>query len=42
MPEEINRVLTDHLSTLLLCPTETAVVNLRREGIVAASITSAT
>jgi UDP-GlcNAc3NAcA epimerase len=33
MPEEINRVLTDHLSTLLLCPTETAVVNLRREGI---------
>jgi UDP-GlcNAc3NAcA epimerase len=34
MPEEINRVLTDHLSTLLLCPTETAVVNLRREGIV--------
>ena len=34
MPEEINRVLTDHLSTLLLCPTETAVVNLRREGII--------
>ena len=34
MPEEINRVLTDHLSTLLLCPTETGVVNLRREGIV--------
>ena len=33
MPEEINRVLTDHLSTLLLCPTETGVVNLRREGI---------
>ena len=34
MPEEINRVLTDHLSTLLLCPTETGVVNLRREGII--------
>ena len=34
MPEEINRVLTDHLSGLLLCPTETAVANLRREGIV--------
>lgn len=34
MPEEINRVLTDHLSTLLLCPTETAVANLRREGII--------
>jgi UDP-GlcNAc3NAcA epimerase len=35
MPEEINRVLTDHVSTLLLCPTRTAVDNLRREGIVA-------
>jgi UDP-GlcNAc3NAcA epimerase len=35
MPEEINRVLTDHLSALLLCPTETAVANLRAEGIVA-------
>ena len=35
MPEEINRVLTDHLSALLLCPTETAIANLRREGIVA-------
>ncbi len=33
MPEEINRVLTDHLSALLLCPTETAVANLHREGI---------
>jgi UDP-GlcNAc3NAcA epimerase len=33
MPEEINRVLTDHVSSLLLCPTETAVANLRREGI---------
>jgi UDP-GlcNAc3NAcA epimerase len=33
MPEEINRVLTDHVSTLLFCPTETAVGNLRREGI---------
>ena len=35
MPEEINRVLTDHVSALLFCPTETAVANLRREGIVA-------
>jgi UDP-GlcNAc3NAcA epimerase len=35
MPEEINRVLTDHLSALLLCPTETAMANLHREGIVA-------
>jgi UDP-N-acetylglucosamine 2-epimerase (non-hydrolysing)/UDP-GlcNAc3NAcA epimerase len=33
MPEEINRVLTDHISTLLFCPTDTAVVNLRKEGI---------
>ncbi|EJG06776.1 UDP-N-acetylglucosamine 2-epimerase [Methanofollis liminatans DSM 4140] len=35
MPEEINRVLTDHISDLLLCPTETAVENLQREGITA-------
>jgi UDP-GlcNAc3NAcA epimerase len=34
MPEEINRVLSDHVSALLFCPTETAVANLRREGIV--------
>jgi len=34
MPEEINRVVVDHLSTVLLCPTERAVDNLRREGIV--------
>jgi UDP-GlcNAc3NAcA epimerase len=33
MPEEINRVLTDHVSAVLLCPTETTVANLRREGI---------
>ncbi|KLU59328.1 UDP-2,3-diacetamido-2,3-dideoxy-D-glucuronate 2-epimerase [Peptococcaceae bacterium CEB3] len=33
MPEEINRVLTDHLSMLLLCPTQTAVNNLSAEGI---------
>lgn len=33
MPEEQNRVLTDHISTLLLCPTETAVKNLEKEGI---------
>lgn len=35
MPEEINRVMTDHLSDLLLCPTATAVANLAREGITA-------
>jgi UDP-GlcNAc3NAcA epimerase len=33
MPEEINRVVTDHLSSMLFCPTETAVENLAREGI---------
>jgi UDP-GlcNAc3NAcA epimerase len=32
MPEELNRVLTDHTSDLLLCSTETAVRNLEREG----------
>jgi UDP-N-acetylglucosamine 2-epimerase len=32
-PEEVNRVLTDHVSALLLCPTPHAVENLRREGI---------
>ncbi len=34
MPEELNRVLTDHASDLLLCSTETAVENLEREGAV--------
>lgn len=34
MPEEINRVLTDHVSTLLLSPTRAGVDNLRAEGIV--------
>jgi UDP-N-acetylglucosamine 2-epimerase (non-hydrolysing) len=33
MPEEINRVLTDHISDLLFCPTKTAVTNLVNEGI---------
>ena len=33
MPEEINRVLVDHCSDLLLCPTKTAVENLKIEGI---------
>lgn len=33
MPEELNRVLTDHASTLLLCSSEAAADNLRREGV---------
>lgn len=33
MPEEINRVVVDHLSTALLCPSELAVKNLADEGI---------
>ena len=33
MPEEQNRVLTDHISSILICPTETAVNNLKKEGI---------
>ncbi|MBU4138641.1 MAG: UDP-N-acetylglucosamine 2-epimerase (non-hydrolyzing) [Euryarchaeota archaeon] len=33
MPEEINQVLTDHISDILFCPTQTAVDNLSKEGI---------
>ncbi len=36
MPEEVNRVVTDHLSALLLCPSRTAVENLRRESVAGA------
>ncbi len=38
MPEEINRVLTDHASEILFAPTEAAVENLRREDIPASRI----
>lgn len=34
MPEEVNRVLTDHVSNFLFCPTDTAIENLEKEGIV--------
>ncbi len=33
MPEEINRILADRVSSLLFCPTETAVNNLKADGI---------
>lgn len=33
MPEEQNRIVVDHLSTLRFCPTDTAVHNLEKEGI---------
>ncbi len=33
MPEEINRILTDHVSSILCCPTQTAVQNLHKENI---------
>ncbi|MBP8782937.1 MAG: UDP-N-acetylglucosamine 2-epimerase (non-hydrolyzing) [Paludibacter sp.] len=32
MPEEINRILTDRISTALFCPTDTAIRNLKNEG----------
>lgn len=32
MPEEINRILTDRVSTILFCPTITAIENLKKEG----------
>jgi len=38
MPEEINRVLTDHASELLLTPTRIAANNLQREGIASSAI----
>jgi UDP-GlcNAc3NAcA epimerase len=33
MPEELNRVMSDHLAALLLCPSQTAATNLRNESV---------
>lgn len=33
MPEEVNRVIVDHISSVLLCPTALSVANLKRENI---------
>lgn len=34
MPEEINRILTDQISRVLFCPTNSAIANLEREGFI--------
>jgi UDP-N-acetylglucosamine 2-epimerase len=39
MPEEINRVVTDHVSSLCLCPTAGAAAQLEREGITRSVVT---
>jgi UDP-GlcNAc3NAcA epimerase len=33
MPEEVNRILTDRVSSIMFCPTKTAIENLEREGV---------
>jgi UDP-N-acetylglucosamine 2-epimerase len=38
MPEELNRVLTDHMSALLLCSSEVAVQNLQHESVIGAAV----
>lgn len=38
MPEEINRIITDRISDILFCPTDTAILNLKNEGIIDSDI----
>ncbi len=38
MPEEINRILTDRISDILFCPTDTAIENLKHDGIIDGAI----
>jgi len=33
MPEEVNRILTDRVSSIMFCPTKTAIENLEQEGV---------
>ncbi len=33
MPEEVNRVVTDHIASISLCPNETSLTNLEKEGV---------
>jgi UDP-GlcNAc3NAcA epimerase len=38
MPEELNRILTDHLSSLLFAPSNNSIINLEKEGILGSKV----